>query len=287
MRNKELTKLIAIIGKPLAHSLSPLIHNAAFNKIGMNYNYIPLEINEELVEGVVSLGKNSNITGLNITMPYKKTIIPFLDDLDETAKVAGAVNVVNFENGISKGYNTDVEAINSAIQKKINSTLSGKKVCIFGAGGVANASAVAMANEKVSEIRITNRTEERAKMLIKNLKVKFTDINFTFVEKKYIKEVITVTDILINATPVGMIPEDDKMPFSVDNINSNHIVVDLIYRPMMTKLLNESAKRGAQIVSGADIFLRQALASFEIWFKRKAPADVMEDTLVKYLTSKR
>lgn len=286
MRNEELTKLIAIIGKPLAHSLSPLIHNAAFKELGMNCEYIPLEISESLVAGVVDLGKNSNLTGLNITMPYKKTVIPFLDEMDETAKMADAVNVVNFENGAAKGYNTDVDAIGDSIQKKVSVELSGKKVCIFGAGGVANASAVAMARESVSTVKIVNRSEERAKILIENLKAKFADIEFTFVEKKDIKEVIGVTDIIINATPVGMIPDEDKIVFFADNINSSHIVVDLIYRPMMTKLLNEAEKRGARVVSGADIFLKQAIASFEIWFKRKAPKDIMEETLVNYLTGK-
>jgi shikimate dehydrogenase len=283
--NEEVTRIVAIIGRPLSHSLSPQIHNAAFEDMNLNWRYIPLEIKENAIKKLVEIGKSgSNIVGFNVTMPYKRAIMPYLDAFDDLSILANAVNVVHFKDGKAKGYNTDVNAIKKAIAE-VEPALKGKKVFIMGSGGVAQAAAVALAMSQVSVVRIANRTYENAETLKDDLSKKFKGIVFEAVTGDKTGQAIADSDIIINATPVGMYKNENKIPFFVDNIERDRTVVDMIYRPKLTGLLKEAKSKGLKIVSGASVFLRQAIDSFEIWTGESAPVEVMRAKLDQCLLS--
>lgn len=287
----EITKVVAIIGKPLSHSLSPVIHNAAFKYLNLDYNYIPLQITEDAIPHLIEVAKTSNFAGLNVTMPYKKAVISYLDEIDENSRLADAVNTVLFKKGRSFGFNTDINGIVNAIAESMvnartdeESVIKNKSALIIGAGGAARAAAISLIKKFISEIIIVNRTEEKANEFIKILSEKHKNVRFSS-RNLYqdIKEDIDYSDIIINATPIGMYPDEDNIPLSIDYDLSGKIVMDLIYRPVNTKFLKKASMNGARIISGDRVFLSQAAASFEIWLDNKAPVEIMKEVLDKAL----
>jgi len=268
------TKVCAVIGDPIEHSLSPQIHNAAFQHLKLNYVYVAFRVAEKDIKNALQGIQALKIHGLNVTMPLKTKIIPYLDKLDSCAERIGAVNTVLNEKGKLIGYNTDGLGALAAL-KANNQDLVNKKILILGAGGASRAISYTLAKD-ARKIVILNRTIEKARSLAKELnkifgkKVRYGEIN----EKRLEKE-LKDTDILINATLLGMHPYKNETPVSRKLLQSDLTVFDLVYNPPETRLLREAKAIGAKTINGLAMLVHQGALSFEIWTGKKAPIDVM------------
>ena len=264
----------AVIGDPIDHSLSPNIHNAAFRQLGLDHTYIAYRIPAgELSAGIGAL-KKIKISGFNVTIPHKIEMMKFLDEMDTTCKVIGAVNTVLNEDGKLKGYNTDMIGFLDPIKKR-NLTIKGSQVMLLGAGA-ARAIMTAMVKEKASKITIVNRTIENANKLAEFAKK--IGGNIETVSLQEANKLISDHKFIINSTSIGM--DNEPSHISTENMNENSIVYDIVYQPMNTDLIKKSKEKGATIIYGYEMLLSQAACSFEIWHKTEAPYDVMKKALL-------
>lgn len=269
-----MTKTFAVIGDPIDHSLSPNIHNAAFLALGLDCTYIAYRIPKgELEEGIDAL-KKIKISGFNVTIPHKIEMIKYLDKIDESCSVIGAVNTVSNNEGVLKGYNTDMDGFLEPIKKR-DIKIQNKKVLLIGSGGAARAIVAGFAKEKADSITIANRTLDNARRLSgfsKKLGLEASSISINEVEK------ISDFDFIINATSIGL--KNEPSIISLEGINSETIVYDIVYMPMNTDFLKQARKKDATIIYGYEMLLGQASRSFEIWHGMKAPYDAMKKSLV-------
>jgi len=265
----------AVIGDPIDHSLSPNIHNAAFRHLKLDHTYIAYKIPAgELSAGIEAL-KAIKIAGFNVTIPHKIEMMKFLDEMDTTCKIIGAVNTVLNEDGKLKGYNTDMIGFLDPIKKK-NLTIKDSQVLLLGAGGAARAIVTAMVKEKAGKITIVNRTLENANKLAEFAKKIGGNVDTVSIQEA--NKLITDYKFIINSTSIGM--RNEPSPISTENISKNSIVYDLVYQPINTDLIKKSKENGATIIYGYQMLLSQAACSFEIWHKMEAPYDVMKKTLL-------
>ena len=270
-----MTNTYAVIGDPIDHSLSPNIHNAAFRHLELEHTYIAYKIpTGELAAGIDAL-KAIKIAGFNVTVPHKIEMMKFLDEMDTTCKVIGAVNTVLNDNGKLKGYNTDMIGFLDPIKKK-NFTIKNSQVLLLGAGGAARAIITAMIKEKASKISIVNRTQENANKLADFAKK--IGGNVDTISMQEANKLITDYKFIINSTSIGM--RNEPSPISTENIGKNSIVYDIVYQPINTDLIKKSKENGATIIYGYEMLLSQAACSFEIWHKMEAPYDAMKNVLL-------
>lgn len=265
-------KKFAVIGYPLTHSLSPLLHNSVFKKLRKNCMYSAVEIKPGELEKKVDYLKK-NYSGFNVTIPHKIAILGYMGQTDDDAKKIGAVNTVLVENGKLMGYNTDAPALREALGNP-----HGKKILVLGAGGAARAAAFALS--KRNSIRIYNRTKERAEELAK-------ETGGSAVER--IGDAIKDCDILLNTTSVGMHPNTGESPASTKdlmNAKKNLVVCDIVYNPIKTKLLAIAEQLGYRTISGVEMFVRQAALSEKIWLGIEPDIKFMRETVVKELEKK-
>ena len=240
-------KKFAVIGEHLSHSFSPTLHKIIYQKLKLNADYSKVEIT---LKDLSSFIMNNHFNGLNITIPYKENVIPFLDQIDKPSKIIGAVNCIN---GL-EGFNTDWKGFLKSMQVN-NVDLQGKNCLIIGAGGAAKAIAFALFKSNVNSIKFKNRTHKRLKIIT-------SWINRLFINNKN----HDAPDIIVNCTPQGMFPFQDEIPLITDNVSKNQILIDTIYNPLITNWLKEGATRGARIIGGMDMLIAQALYSINIWF---------------------
>ncbi len=264
------TKICGVIGKPARYSRGIYIFNPAFEKQKLNAAYLRLEVDD--VGRFIREFRKLNIGGFAVTTPHKEEIMKHLDEVDETAKKIGAVNTIVAKNGKLKGYNTDCTGAKKALEEKTQ--LKGRKVVVLGAGGAAKAVAFMLAREGC-KLTVLNRTVEKARALAKKLKCGYgapEDIKHT----DY--------DVLINCTTAGMLPNDKETP--VDKKYLKNIVMDIVYKPPVTRLLKEAKDAGCTTIDGLTMLLHQATGQFELWTGRKAPIELMRRTLWKSLSSR-
>jgi len=270
------TKVCGLIGDPVEHSLSPCFQNAAFKHSSLNFVYVVFKVKKEELKEAISGMRSLGIFGLNVTMPHKVDVIQYLDDLDETAKSIGSVNTILNKNGRLIGYTTDGKGALEAL--KYNGVdPSRKKVVILGAGGASRSVSLTLAKD-VKELVILNRTLRKAEELVKellasqsvNATVKSRELNYRNTQQE-----LQNADILINATSLGMHPQDALMPVDSSLLRSDLVVFDLVYGPLETRLLTEAKKKGAKTVDGLAMLVFQGALSFEIWTGEKAPVEVM------------
>jgi len=267
------TKVCAVIGDPVEHSLSPCIHNVAFEHLGLDYVYVAYTVKEDGLRDAVRGMKNLGIYGLNVTMPHKVKIIRYLDRLDETAREVGAVNtVVNDVEMV--GYNTDgLGALNAL--KACGGGPRGRKVVILGAGGASRSISFAIA-QQASELVILNRTPKNAEMLVTRISdVTGRRVRWGRLSGDLLAKELKDASILVNATSVGMHPNDSETPVERSLLRRDMIVFDLVYNPPETRLLGEAKSLGAKVIDGLAMLVYQGAASFEIWTGMKAPVEVM------------
>ncbi|OGO00178.1 MAG: shikimate dehydrogenase [Chloroflexi bacterium RBG_13_51_52] len=276
------TKICALIGDPVEHTMSPAMHNAAFQQLGLDYVYIPFRVRpEELPQAVAGL-KALNVAGFNVTIPHKVTVIPLLDSLDPLAEKIGAVNTVVNNNGELRGYNTDAEGFLLALLEH-GIDPKGKKVVVLGAGGASHAISYILV-EKGARLTILNRQQELdwaeniAQFILDEL-----HIEVKVFELGHITDILPGANLLVNATSVGMSPAYNASLVPAGLLNKVPAVFDIVYNPLQTKLLKEAASAGAKTIGGVDMLAWQGALAFEKWTGQKAPVELMRQEAVKML----
>ena len=272
---KSTTKLYALIGSPVQHSLSPLIHNTSFEILGLDAVYRTFEV-RDLAEALRSL-KEQNVQGFNITIPYKETVMPFLDGISVEAQTIGAVNTVAVKNGSWVGHNTDAAGFSRTLKPFAND-ISRKNILLLGAGGAARAILYALLSDfEPKEIFIFNRTQERVLKMISEFKTLRPDV---YLHNVLINE-INERDIklVINASTVGMISNESLLERSF--FKSDMIAYDLIYNPAETAFVRHARARGALGINGTNMLIEQASAAFEIWTGQVMPVTAVRKKLAQ------
>jgi shikimate dehydrogenase len=276
------TRVCGVIGDPIEHSLSPIMHNAAFEALGLDYVFLAFKVKPACVADAVNGMRALNIRGLNVTMPHKKTVMANLDRIDLSAQIINSVNTVLNKENLLFGFNTDgVGAVKALRENGVE--LKGRKVLLLGAGGAARAIAYAMAKE-ADELTVLNRTVKQAQALTKLLeKTANKRIVAGSLSPEDIQQNLRDSDILINATSVGMKPHPDETPVPPKLLRSNLSVMDIVYNPLETKLAKDAKAAGAKVVSGVEMLIYQGAASFEIWTSKSAPVEVMRKAALTHL----
>ena len=276
------TRLCGVIGDPIEHSLSPILHNAAFNSLKLDYAFLAFKVKPAEVGNAISGMRALGIVGLNVTMPHKKSVISHLDEIDQTAKFLSAVNTIHNKNGKLFGFNTDgVGALKALKENGVNP--AGKKVLLLGSGGAARAIAYALAKE-ADELVVLNRTVEQAKELASLLNRTFSKkVVADSLTPSAIQENLRGCDILVNATSVGMKPNANQSVIAPEWLKPNLAVMDIVYNPIETKLAKDAKSAGAKVVSGVEMLIYQGAASFEIWTGKSAPVEVMRKAALDHL----
>ena len=270
-----MSKTFAVIGDPIDHSLSPNIHSAAFRELDLENSYIAYRVPRgELKEGVESL-KKIKIDGFNVTIPHKIEMMKYLDKIDESCSIIGAVNTVTNNDGILKGYNTDMDGFLDPFKKK-EIKIQDTKILLLGAGGAARAIVAGVAKEKAKHITIANRTLENANNLAQFANKIGLNADTMTIEK--IGNDLQNYDIIINATSIGL--KNESSPISFESIKPEVIVYDIVYMPMNTDFLKKAKERGAKIIYGYEMLLGQAARAFEIWNGMEAPYNAMKKALL-------
>jgi len=272
--NSSLPVLLGVMGDPIAHSKSPAMHNAALQAAGVNGMYMPLHVHpdqlEAAVRGIVALGYR----GVNVTIPHKEQVMQYLDVIDESARLIGAVNTIVNEGGTLTGYNTDGIGYVRSLKEEAVPELAGKRIAVLGAGGAARGVIYALALEKPERVHILNRTADRAIALASDLRGHgLGEILGSGMEDAAM--VLATADIVINTTAAGMHPHVDDVPVDPTLIREGVAVSDLIYNPLETRLLRESRLRGCMVHGGLGMFVYQGAVAFEHWLGIPAPVETM------------
>ncbi|MBN2008818.1 shikimate dehydrogenase [candidate division KSB1 bacterium] len=266
------TTLCGIIGLPVDHSMSPAIHNAAYQELGLNYVYLAFNVTN--VEHAICGMQALNIRGFSVTMPHKLEVMKYLDEIDPVAQQIGAVNTVVNDDGHLVGHNTDWQGFIRALKHRTQ--IQNKNVVLLGAGGAARAIAFGIKQEH-GQLTILNRREEieMAESLAADVHCSFGDLKDA--------DVIQHADIIIQATSVGMAPLQHVDVIDIKLLQSNQIVFDIVYNPMHTKLLKAAKQIGCTVIPGFEMLLLQGVIQFELWTGRDAPVEIMRDVLVARL----
>ena len=278
-------KLYGVIGHPIGHSLSPLMHNTAFDALGLSasmnaFDIEPQSLNEAL-QGFVSL----DFGGINVTIPHKESIMPLLDEIDEEASVIGAVNTVKFEAGRSFGFNTDAYGFLQSLEP-FRPSIDGGKFVVLGAGGAARAVVyVLLRHFRTNQIVIASRSVSRTNDLIENFKGT-SQAKLSPFDPKDIQfaQIFHASDVIINATPAGMYPRTEDLPIPDPSFRSGQTVMDLVYRPVATQFLQRASLAGAQTISGLEMFIHQGARAFQIWTGQSMNIKRVRDVVVQKLS---
>ena len=273
------TKLCGVIGNPVEHSLSPAIHNAAFQKLGLNYVYLafPVADVESAIGGIRALG---NVRGFSVTIPHKVAVMPYLDEVETTAEHIGSVNTIVVEQGKLLGYTTDASgALRALIDAGV--TLKGQRVLIGGSGGAARAIAFALANQTgIERLTILGIEDAERRHLVDDLRAKSSvAVEDAQLDEPTLSEAIKGSHVLLHCTPVGMSPNIDRTCIPAGFLHPSLTVMDIVYNPLETRLLRDAKAAGCRTIRGLEMFLNQAVAQFELWTQQPAPADVMRTVL--------
>lgn len=263
------TKLCAIVGNPIGHSLSPLVHNAAFDHLQLNYVFLAFKVEhlKEAVEGIRAL----DLRGVSVTIPHKVAIRNCLDEVEEIAGKIGAVNTVVNRGGRLIGYNTDWSGAIAALESRVD--LKGRRALVLGAGGAARAIAFGL-KEKGAHCTILNRTVEKAKKLA-------AEVGSHYGSLKDIESV--PRDMVINTTSLGMYPRVNDTPVK-RGLLKDVLVFDMVYNPLRTSLIRDAEEHGCTTISGLEMFINQAALQFELWTGEKAPVDLMKKVVAEALS---
>ena len=278
---KATTNIYGIFGHPVKHSLSPDMHNSAFNELGLNSVYVAFDIDPENIEQATRAIRVMGINGINITIPHKQTIIPFLDEVSADATLTGAVNTVKNEHGKLSGFNTDVGGFLRAIREDLDFTPEGKTLFLIGAGGAARAVLSAFCMNGGAVVYIADIIQAKAIELANQFKANFPNIAIETVsleDQKILEQKFDEADILVNASPAGM-DGVGSHDIPLKSLNNNAVVYDLVYKPSNTKLLQDAKKLGHKASGGLTMLLYQGAESFEIWTGKNAPVEIMKKAL--------
>ena len=277
------TQLCAVIGDPVAHSMSPAIHNRAFDKLGLDYVYVAFRV-ENVGAAIAGMRALQNFRGLSVTIPHKVSVIKHLDEVAEVDRGIGSVNTVVNDGGRLKGFGSDGPGALQAL-RAAGVTVAGRKVTIVGSGGAARAIAFTLATQaRPAALSLLGVIAPELKALIRDLVRKTgAPVTGAMLDEKTLAASIGDSQVLIHCTPVGMHPKtkDSVVPKAL--LHRDLAVMDIVYNPLQTQLLADAAARGLTTISGMEMFVNQAVIQFELWTGKKAPREVMRDVVLDHL----
>lgn len=275
-----MSKLFGLLGCPVSHSMSPAMHNDLFLHYKMNHYYHAFHVENADLEMAVNGLRALGVSGFNVTIPHKISIIKYLDEVDEVAANIGAVNTVVNMDGRLKGYNTDGDGFIRSLESCVGGSLQNKKILIIGAGGAARAILFSLAAIGVHTIDVCNRTLSAAKQLISDCSYKLSGKGISIIDAEIR---LHDYDIIINTTSVGMYPNIEELPLSLTNLSASTIVSDIIYNPLQTKLLLEANHKGSITLNGIGMFVNQGALAFEKWTGLFPDTSRMEELVINKL----
>lgn len=272
-------KLVGVFGDPVDDNPSVVIEQAAFDYMKLPMEYLTIQVKQGDLQAAIEGLRAMNFAGINITMPHKIEVLQYLDYVADDAKIMGAVNTIYVKNGKLYGENTDGKGFMRNLQNG-NVPTEGKNVVILGAGGVARAISVELANAGVKHITVVNVIKEQGERLVELLNSK-TSVEASFVlwDHKYV--IPNNTDILVNATPIGFVNKEEKPNVEYESIKPEMVVCDVIPNTMSTRFLEEAKKIGCKAFHGMQMLVNQGAIAFELWTGLDAPVEVMLDALAK------
>ncbi len=277
MKITSKTSLVGIIGHPVEHSLSPVIHNACFKALELPFVYLAFDVTdvENAIHGIRALG----IRGVSVTIPHKISVIKYLDKIEDIAQKIGAVNTIINDQSKLLGYNTDAYGISMAF-KEAGVNLTGKRCLVLGSGGAARAASFVLCEAGPESLDIASIENDQLNILINDLRKNYKhNINGITWTDESIKKLIESAEIIINATPVGMWPNTDASPINPDLLKKGKTVFDVIYTPPETVLLKSAQKRGCITISGVEMFIHQAAEQFRLFTGVDAPLQIIRRSL--------
>jgi len=259
------TKVLGLLGNPVGHSLSPLMHNMTFARLGLNCVYLPFQVAPEQLLAAVKSIRALNLQGVNVTIPFKEAVIPYLDQLSPIAADCGAVNVIKNENGRLVGYNTDGPGFIAALRDEAVKA-EGSRVLFLGAGGAARSLAAALGQEKASHLDFLDTDYEKARSLAELINgFGKCSARAALINEANFRETGARADIIINCSPVGMYPAIDEAPVtSLDALDGRTVLCDIIYNPLQTQLLKMGQAIGLKTINGLAMFVNQGALTLDI-----------------------
>ena len=264
-----------IIGDPVSHSLSPAMHNAAFKSLSLDDVYIAYRVSSHELESSIESLRSIKISGFNVTIPHKTAVLQYLDEVDLMSSKAGAVNTVASITGKFKGFNTDIQGFLRPLCNH-NIDFNGLSVLLFGAGGSARAVVTSLSSVNgISKLVVANRTYSKSMEMSKLADLQGLSSSVSIIEEA--KGMAKHFDLIVNATSVGL--QSNESILDSEDIDKSSTVYDLVYRPIMTKLLENARKKGAGVIYGYEMLLEQGAQAFEIWTGLKAPIPAMKKAL--------
>ena len=281
------TRLCAVIGNPVSHSMSPAIHNRAFAELGLDFVYVAFRV-ENVGGAVAGMRALENFRGLSVTIPHKVSIIEHLDEVADVDRQIGSVNTVVNDGGRLKGFGSDGPGARKALIEA-GVQLAGKKVTILGSGGAARAIAFTLATEaQPAALFLLGIIEPELKALTHDLVTKTgTKATCALLDATALEAPLAESQVLIHCTPVGMHPKTDASVVPMSLLHRDLAVMDIVYNPLKTKLLADAEARGLKTISGMEMFVNQAVIQFELWTGKTAPREVMRDVVLEHLGAQR
>ena len=295
--------VVGLIGRPVAHSLSPRMHNRAFAHLGMDWVYVPFEVADDAVSAALAGVKALSIRGVNVTVPHKTAVIPFLDELTPEAAAMGAVNTIVNDSGRLVGHNTDGSGFVRSLREVAGFDPHGARVLVLGAGGAARAVAIALARAGAERVAVANRTESKARRLAEDVARHGASSAGLSLAREPLAAELRAADAVVQTTSVGM-AGDPSLPLDPDLLAPRHLVADIeklrdmvlsgeivrvadiVYTPLKTPLLRAAEARGCRTLPGWGMLLYQGVEAFECWTGTPAPANVMREALLEALRGK-
>ena len=279
---------LGIIGYPIGHSMSPVFQQAALNACGVDAQYVAYQVPPGEVGEFVNGLRQPGIMGINVTVPHKEAVIPFLDEIDDWATEAGAVNTIVNRQGRLTGHNTDGYGFLRALREGADFEPQGRRTLILGAGGAARGVVLALAREGVGDLTIANRTPERAESLAQLARGRGITAEAIPLSGPDLAQASATAELIVNCTTIGMThgPGEDETPLPGAAIPSTSLVYDLVYNPLETRLLREAAQAGAKTLGGIQMLVYQGAESFEMWLDRPAPVPVMLEAATQAMQSR-
>jgi shikimate dehydrogenase len=295
-----MSRCVGLIGYPLKHSISPYFQQAALDYYRLDIRYEAWETGPAQLQDIVNDLKKPQNVGANVTVPYKETVIPLLDEVDALASSIGAVNTIVKKDDKLLGFNTDAYGFIEALDKKGHFNPEGKRVVILGAGGVARAVGFALLQRKATSLAITDGIFERARALAENLanyiqeapsSLKDLGPDVTAFQWQNLSSAVTFnnSDLIVHCTTIGMkdSSQEGQSPLTLEVIPKGVLVYDVVYNPLLTPLLGLAQKAGANILGGLAMLVYQGVASFKLWMGREAPVDIMYDKAEEALSGEK
>ena len=272
------TQIYGLIGDPVEHSFSPPMMNAAFSYMNLDACYLAFQVETKKVSEAIAGIRALNFAGVNVTVPHKSSVIPYLDEVSPLAKKIGAVNTISNYKGHLKGTNTDFSGFIRSL-KKLNFSPKKKTIALLGSGGSARALVAGLADAGALRVMLHNRTAERAEKLVTEFSQYFPLTQLEAVSLQTIHE--TPLDLLVNTTTVGMFSSD--LPVDLKKCRKINLLADIIYRPSQTSLLKQAEELGINAVNGIDMLLYQGCDAFTFWTGKQAPEEVMRSQLLSLI----